>query len=149
MNIFIYLSKISFCSLLFWGNQTQAFPDDELSLKKGAFLVEQEKSIVQAARQDLDDSGIVPDSRTSLFVMQIESQLFKLAQTFESALGSLGEPVHQSYKTRVCTETSHLIATSRAMVRVLKNAHQPTINLEDFQYFIEEFGQIQKDLRCL
>lgn len=143
---FITLISLGMCLLPLGQVASSNQQNERNTLEKGSILLNEEKDDTEEFKKNLSRSGASGDA--SRFLIQIERQIFSLAETFERALQNYGHPTYQTYKTKVCTDTSHLIATSRAMIRVLNSSPEKPVDTQDFEGFILELAQVKRDLRC-
>ena len=122
--------------------------DDQAVLQKCAALVGQQQASTVSFKQSLESQTQDPQAQSLRFLLRIERQLFQLSEAVDASLRVLNKPVYQSYKTKVCAEGSNLIATSRAMVRVIKEDSSLSLDTSTFDLFVAELTQVRKDLEC-
>ena len=134
------------CFLGTW--PAQASVGDRAALARGISLLEDDQGATRTLREQLDQTALSSGPQAAQFIIRVEQQIYSLGETFEKAFMHLGKPLYQGYKTQVCTQANDLIATSHAMLRVLKTSGGSEISTDTFESFVAELAAVKTDLRC-
>lgn len=125
-------------------------PDVLEVLSKERLVVTQQADLSGQFKNTLLNAGRSQESSLVRFLLRLDAQIYALAGVIDGAVYSYGKPSFQSYKTRVCSETANVIATSKAMVRLLKEdgSLSQSRYIHDFENAQLEMEAIKEDLQC-
>jgi hypothetical protein len=141
--------------ILGWGGVAALTPfgrsqdqNESSILAQTQVILEHQQAAVGVIKQSLINTGGDSLSQQVAFLVRLEQQIFRLAASIDLTVQAFGQPVYQSYKTKVCSESSNLIATGKAMVRLLKSSQLTLDSTQDFQLSIDELILVKRDLNC-
>jgi hypothetical protein len=111
-------------------------------------LVDHQQTVAREIRRAIEQGSRDPETLHVSFLLRIERQIFKLSASLDETVKAYGEPVYQSNKTRVCSESSNLIATGKAMIRLLEASELVKHSVQDFKESVAELITVKKELNC-